>query len=160
MKKLVFLAAALTLCTALAVAQDTPSSGSQTGAAASSSDQASTANSNAVQGCLTGTSGNYMLTDATGVMYQLTGDESQLSANLNKEVEVTGAAGAKASASASNAPDSSAGNASSGNANAPATGSTGASADASGGATANANAAKTLEVMSIKKVGDSCSSSK
>src|SRR6266536_5971898 len=108
MKQLVFLAAALMLCTTLALAQDTPSSSSQTGAAATTSDQANTANSNSVQGCLTGTSGSYMLTDATGVMYQLTGDESQLSANVNKQVEVTGTAGAKASASATNSPDTSA----------------------------------------------------
>src|SRR6266699_2371451 len=131
MKKLVFLAAALTLCTALALAQDTPSSSSQTGAAATSSDQASTANSNSIQGCLTGTSGNYMLTDATGVMYQLTGDESQLSTNVNKQVEVTGTAGAKASASATNSPDTSApGSSTSGSATG-ASGSTGGATGAS-----------------------------
>ncbi len=101
MKKAILMSAALMLCMALALAQDTPSSGasSQAGSSPSSSDQATaSAGSNTVQGCLTGTSGNYMLTDASGVMYQLTGDESQLSANVNKEVEVTGTAGAKASA--------------------------------------------------------------
>src|SRR5258708_38799481 len=103
MKKVILMGAALMLCTALAIAQqDTPSSGSssgQAGASASSSDQNSAStDSNSIQGCLTGTSGNYMLTDATGVTYQLTGEESQLSANVNNEVEVMGTAGAGASA--------------------------------------------------------------
>jgi hypothetical protein len=159
MKKAILMGAALMLCTALALAQDTPSSGtsSQSGASTSSSDQATaTAGNNTVQGCLTGTSGNYMLTDASGVMYQLTGDESQLSANVNKQVEVTGTAGAKASASATNSPDTSApGSSTSGSA----TGTAGSTEGASG-ASANANAAKTLEVTSINKVADSCSAGK
>jgi hypothetical protein len=160
MKKTLLLSAALMLCTALALSQDTQPSGSsaaQTGATAStsSSDQNSNmANGNTIQGCLTGSTGHYMLTDATGVAYQLTGDESQLSSNANKQVEVTGNMGATASASASNSPDN--------NAAGDNTGSTGTSASASTGsstsATANANAAKTLEVTSIHKVADSCGS--
>jgi len=146
MKKAILLSSLLMLCTALALAQDTQSS--------SPSDNASASGSNTVQGCLSGSSGNYMLTDATGVMWQLQGDESKLSANVNKEVEVTGTTGAEASASATNGPDSStAGNTSSGAAG-------GTSAGASADASANANAAKTLNVTSIKKVADSCSSGK
>jgi len=158
MKKAILMGAALMLCTAMALAQDTPSSGasSQSGASPSSSDQATaSAGTNTVQGCLSGTSGNYMLTDASGVMYQLTGDESQLSANVNKEVEVTGTAGAKASASA-NSPDTSApGSSTSGSASG-----TSGSSGSSTGASANANAAKSLEVTAINKVADSCSASK
>jgi hypothetical protein len=160
MKKAILLGGALMLCTALALAQDTPSSGasSQAGASTSSSDQATaSAGTNTVQGCLTGTSGNYMLTDATGVMYQLTGDESQLSTNVNKQVEVTGTAGAKASASATNNPDTSApGSSTSGTAS----DTSGSSTGSSTGASANANAAKTLQVTSINKIADSCSASK
>jgi hypothetical protein len=53
-----------------------------------------TTSENAIRGCLSGSSGNWMLTDATGVSYQLRGgDESQLSANMNKEVEVMGTPG-------------------------------------------------------------------
>jgi len=147
MKKAILLSSLLMLCTALALAQDTQSSSPSDNASAS-------AGSNTVQGCLSGSSGNYMLTDATGVMWQLQGDESKLSANVNKEVEVTGTTGAEASASATNGPDSStAGNTSSGAAG-------GTSAGASADASANANAAKTLNVTSIKKVADSCSSGK
>lgn len=164
MNKLILMGAALILCTALAIAQDTPSSGSsnsQAGTSASSSDQNSSSpssDSNSIQGCLTGTSGNYMLTDATGVTYQLTGEESQLSANVNKEVEVMGTAGAKASASAGNNPDSNAasGSSNSGDANS----SAGTASGTASSASANANAAKTLEVTSVKKVADSCSSGK
>jgi hypothetical protein len=67
--------------------------------ATSSSDQANTPSSgNTIQGCLSGTRDNYMLTDASGVMYQLVGDDSQFSTNVNKEVEVTGTASAERSA--------------------------------------------------------------
>ena len=159
MKNTTLLSAALLLCAAMAIAQDTPQSGGSTSQtpATSSSDQASTpSNGNAIQGCLSGSSGNYMLTDASGTMWQLTGDESQLSANVNKQVEVTGTAGAKASASATNSPDTSApGSSTSGSA----TGASGSTGGATG-ASANGNAAKTLEVTSINKVADSCSASK
>src|SRR5207245_984146 len=111
-----------------------------------------------VQGCLSGSSGSYMLTDATGVTYQLQGDDSQLSANANKEVEVMGTLGATASASASNAPDETpAGSGATGPANGTTdnnSGSTGATASK-----ANANAAKTLTVTSMHKVADSCPAS-
>src|SRR5260370_7432429 len=100
MKKAILLSSLLVLFTALALAQDTQSSSPSDNASAS-------AGSNTVQGCLSGSSGNYMLTDATGVMWQLPGDESKLSPNVNKEVEVTGTTGAEASASATNGPDSS-----------------------------------------------------
>jgi hypothetical protein len=106
MKNTILFGATLLLCAALAIAQDTPQpEGSNTSQppAASSSDQANTTSTDTtVQGCLSGTSGNYMLTDANGMMYQLTGDESQLSANVNKQVEVIGTVGANASASPTN----------------------------------------------------------
>lgn len=160
MKNAMLLSAALLLCAALAIAQDTPQSGGSTSQtpATSSSDQASTStSSDTIEGCLTGTSGNYMLTDATGVVYQLTGDESEFSANVNKEVQVTGTATAKGSAAESHTPDSNA----SGN-GAEASGTTGSASASAGGASASggANTAKMLEVTTIKKVADSCSMGK
>src|SRR5207244_12573708 len=89
MKNTTLLSAALLLCAAMAIAQDTPQSGGSTSQTptTSSSDQTSMpSNGNAIQGCLSGSSGNYMLTDVSGTMWQLTGDESQLSANVNKQV--------------------------------------------------------------------------
>ena len=159
MRKGIFFGAALLVCAAMSLAQDSNSTSgaSQSGANANSgsatatsqtstADQNSSTSGSTMQGCLSGSSGSYMLTDATGVIYQLQGDDSQFSANVNKEVEVTGTPGATASASASNAP----GAAPSGNdANNP-------SSPGTGAAHANANAAKTLTVTSIHKVADSC----
>lgn len=157
MRKAMLLSAAITLCAGLALAQDTPSN-----SAASQNDTTTTttttttdqsASSNNIQGCLMGTTGNYMLTDATGVAYKVQGDESQLSSNVNKEVEVMGTVASTASASASNNPDASAPNtASQGDANGVSGSSTGASATAA--------ASKTLNVTSVKMVADSCSRNK
>ena len=149
MKKLFLLGSALLVCGALAVAQDTaPTPGTA---------DANSATSSTVQGCLSGTSGNYMLTDATGASYQLQGEESQLADNVNKEVEITGTVSSSASASATNSPDASApGNATAGEAS----GSTapGNTSGTEAGASATANVGKTLSVTSVRKVADSCSS--
>jgi len=167
MRKGPLFGAALLLCAAISFAQDSNSTraATQSGANANSgsatatsqtstSDQNSSTSGSTVQGCLSGSSGSYMLTDVTGVTYQLQGDDSQFTANVNKEVEVTGTPGATASASASNAP----GAASSGNdATGPANGtSSHPNSAGTGAAHANANAAKTLTVSSIHKVADSC----
>jgi Protein of unknown function (DUF5818) len=159
MKNAILFAATLLLCTALAIAQDTPQSGSSTTQtpSTSTSDQANTnSGGNKIEGCLSGSSGNYMLTDATGMTYQLTGDESQLSANVNKQVEVTGTAGADASAE-THTPDSNASGNTAGSA-----GTTGSASASTGGASANAGAggSRTLAVTSITKVADSCSAGK
>jgi hypothetical protein len=177
MKKVFLMGAVLLLGTALTFGQDTnsgSSSSSQTGASASSQTSSpanqngttttrqqttttteQTTSGNAIRGCLSGSSGNWMLTDATGVSYQLRGgDESQLSANMNKEVEVMGTPGTSASASASNSPDNSAG------ANAGSTGNTPDNNTGSAGnstAHASATSTKTLDVTSVRKVADSCS---
>jgi hypothetical protein len=160
MKKAILLSATVLLCAALAIAQDTPQSGGSTSQtpATSSSEQTSTPSSgNAIQGCLSGSSGNYMLTDTSGTMWQLTGDESQLSANVNKQVEVMGIASAGGSAESHTPPDSNA----SGN-SAEASGTTGSASASAGGASASApaNGTKTLAVTSIRKVADSCSAGK
>jgi hypothetical protein len=160
MTKAILLSAVLVLCAALAVAQDTPQSGGSTSQtpATSSSDQTSMPSSgNAIQGCLSGSSGNFMLTDTSGTMWQLTGDESQLSANVNKQVEVMGTASAGGSAESHTPPDSNA----SGN-SAEASGTTGSASASAGGASASAraNGTKTLAVTTIRKVADSCSPGK
>jgi hypothetical protein len=155
MKKMLILGSSLLLCGALALAQDSTQS---SGTADSSS-----ATGNTVQGCLSGSGGNYMLTDATGASYQLQGDDSQLSGNVNKQVEVTGTMGSKATATASGSPDSGAsGSASAGQASGNSTnGSSNMGNSTTGsasGSTASASVAKTLSVTSIRKVADTCSS--
>ena len=165
MRKAMLFCAALTLCAGMALAQDTPSNG-----AASQNDtttQTTTATNqstsdNTIQGCLMGTTGNYMLTDATGVSYKVQGDESQLSSNVNKEVEVMGTMASTASATASNNADTNAPNSSAASSQP----NQGGNPDASGaggsstGATATATASKTLNATSVKAVGDSCSTNK
>jgi hypothetical protein len=159
MKKTLLLGAGLFLSALLAIAQDTPQSGSSTSQtpATSSSDQTTAnPNGNSIQGCLRGSSGNYTLVDMAGMTYQLTGDESQMKENVNKQVEVTGAAESKASAGSTGASAGSTG-ADTGSANA---------GDANSGQTGNTpsdkgtTSMKTLTVTSIRAVADSCSAAK
>lgn len=158
MRKAILLGAALTLSTALALAQETPSgSSSQTTTSTTQTTATSehSSSGNSIQGCLTGTSGHYMLTDSTGMTYKVQGDDSQLAENVNKQVEVMGTAGSSASASATNSPDTNAPNS---GAQGEASANAGGASSGSKSASATANAAKTLEVTSVKKVADSCSS--
>src|ERR1700758_854202 len=54
-----------------------------------------------VQGCLSGSDGNYTLTDKNGTTYQLMGDTSKLSEHVGHEVKITGTAAASSSGAAS-----------------------------------------------------------
>jgi hypothetical protein len=75
------------------VAQDSTQTSGQTGSTTSGGDTT-------VQGCLSGSNGNYMLTDKNGTTYQLTGDTAKLSAHIGHEVRITGTTGASASSGA------------------------------------------------------------
>jgi hypothetical protein len=55
-----------------------------------------------VQGCLSGSDGNYTLTDHTGTSYRLTGDTAKLSEHIGHEVKVSGT---KSTAAATGASD-------------------------------------------------------
>jgi len=85
-----------------------------------------------VEGCLSGSSGNFTLTDKNGTSYQLTGDTAKLSEHVGHEVKVTGSSGA---------------------AGAGASGSTETSASGSG-----AGAGQMLQVTSVKHVSKTCKS--
>src|SRR6185437_12738770 len=64
----------------------------QSGANAQGSSSAS--GQTTVQGCLSGSNGNYTLTqDTTGTTYTLTGDTSQLQQHIGHEVQITGTTG-------------------------------------------------------------------
>jgi hypothetical protein len=52
--------------------------------------QTSSGANNMVQGCLSGTDGNYMLTDKNGTTYKLTGDSAKLSEHVGHEVQISG----------------------------------------------------------------------
>jgi len=86
--------------------QTTPDQASPSQAAPSqSSDSMSQVGScaQAVQGCLSGTDGNYTLTDKNGNTYKLTGDSAKLSEHVGHEVQVSGSTSGGSSASASGA---------------------------------------------------------
>lgn len=66
-----------------AVAQDT------TGAQPSRAGQ-SASGQMTVEGCLSGSNGNFTLTDKNGTTYELTGDTAKLTEHVGHEVKVTG----------------------------------------------------------------------
>lgn len=83
-----------------------------------------------VEGCLSGSNGNYMLTDQNGTMYQLTGDSAKLSEHVGHEIKVSGT-----SSSAEN------------------------SASGAGTATgASGSAQQTIQVTSVKHISKTCKS--
>lgn len=99
MKKMLLLSSIALLCASFAWAQQTgapadPSSSSSVGASPSSG---------AIQGCVSGDAGNYMLTqDGTGATYKLVGQDDKVASHVGHEVMVTGQltnAGSAASAS-------------------------------------------------------------
>ena len=119
MKKTLLLTAILLLSVTWVVAQSNPQAQPPSGnnAPTGSSDQTDTSSQQGnmgsqgaqgenspgtnsemqLQGCLSGTSGNYMITDSSGASYQLQGDESQLSKNVGKEVRLSGTAASSGS---------------------------------------------------------------
>jgi hypothetical protein len=88
MRKHLLLPAILFLAVSWAIAQNP---------AAQQPDKAKTATSGqmgqSVDGCLTGAADTFVLTDATGKTYELTGDTSGLKANVGHKVRIFGAAG-------------------------------------------------------------------
>ena len=89
MKKIIVTITMVLACGVWAFAQQSyPSSSSQT--TQSQSQNNASNNKTSVQGCLSGSDGNYTLTDSSGTKYQLSGDRSKLSAHVGHEVQITG----------------------------------------------------------------------
>jgi hypothetical protein len=95
-----------------------------------------------ISGCLhqAGSSGGYTLSDRSGNVYQLTGDNTQLSKFVNNEVQISGSMSAPSS-TATAAPGTST-----------ATSTTGG---ATGGTAAGA---QNISVSSVQKISDTCTS--
>jgi len=104
MKRTLSLLAWLLLAAGLAVAQDTTSNGAN-GSQNPRSDNAagvaqyqnpdvttksSSTTQTVIRGCLSGSSGNYTLTDQNGMQYQISGDDATLASMVGREVELTG----------------------------------------------------------------------
>ncbi len=93
MTRIFMLISSLLLVAALAGAQDTLGSGAKRGgrelpprsAAASSNSQ-----STVIRGCLTGSPGNFTLTDQNGMQYKLMGSDNLLQSKVGHEIEITG----------------------------------------------------------------------
>lgn len=138
MRKLMLLISILFLGLSWAAAQSSgsqdPSSspGATQSGTSSSSGQSTTSRTGAgqmtVEGCLSGSSGNFTLTDKNGTSYQLTGDTAKLTEHVGHEVKITGTAGSAGAA---------------------ASGST---------ETSPAGAGQSLQVTSVKHVSKTCKS--
>ena len=50
----------------------------------------SASNSTVIRGCLSGSTGNYTLTDQNGMQYQVNGDDATLRSMVGREVEISG----------------------------------------------------------------------
>jgi hypothetical protein len=133
----------LLCCATWCVAQNTspdtnqPNPQGQTAGApnTSASTQGSTS-AMTVEGCLSGSGGNYTLKGQSGTDYNLTGATSQLSAHVGHEVQVTGSLASTKETGATSGPN-----------NAP--------TSATAGSTP-----VTLNVISVKHVATSCTSNK
>lgn len=84
MKRILLLSSIFVLSAVWAVAQyDNQTSTSQSSSASSKT---------TVEGCLSGSSGSYTLTDKSGATYQLTGDTAKLDKHVGHTIQVTGSA--------------------------------------------------------------------
>lgn len=101
MRHVLLFVSVLLLGLSWAVAQNTAGQDSSSSSSAGQSSQTSAGGETTVQGCLSGSSGSYTLTDKNGTPYQLTGDTAKLSEHVGHEVKVTGTSNSSAS-SASN----------------------------------------------------------
>src|SRR5438045_3405628 len=122
MKRTLLVSLLLFLSASWLMAQQSGTSGS--------SQSPTTGNETTIQGCLSGSGGNFTLTDDSGNTYQLTGDTSTLSKHVGHEVQITGTS-----------TESTAGTS-------PTTG------------TPTSAASRTLDVKSVKHISKSCTSSK
>ena len=148
MRKMFSLTAALLLSSACMFGQAAAQAGSSDSSKANSN-----ANEVTIEGCLSGSAGNYTLTDSSGMSYQLQGETSKLSDQVGHQVQIKGTKTASASATPSGdtataSPDSSVSNASSSTASKP-------SASASN-PSGSASAAIQFNVSSVEKLSDSC----
>ncbi len=85
-KKTFYLSSAVLLAGAMGMAQSAMSGGSQDQEIAAANQSAGAA----LRGCLSGSAGNYTLTDHNGTIYHLVGGEAQLQSSVGHEVEITG----------------------------------------------------------------------
>ena len=112
MNRLLVLASSLLLSGGvLASAQDTLGSGAEPETQdpnSQASSQSSTAQNTVIRGCLSGSAGNFTLTDQNGMQYKLIGDDGVLQPKVGHEIEITGTASPVGEASGSQSQESTA----------------------------------------------------
>jgi trimeric autotransporter adhesin len=86
MKSMFLLLGSGLLVATLAVAQDAPSADPSPNSQSSKTYQSS---SNIIRGCLSGSAGNYTVTDQNGTQYSIAGPDNQLAARVGHEIEIT-----------------------------------------------------------------------
>jgi hypothetical protein len=157
MRKTTLITAILLLSAVWAVAQTSPSSSPQSSTPSSASPQSaspssqapdtsttqttttqttetsSDTNSTAIEGCLSGSSGSYTLTDQSGKAWTLAGDTSKLSDHVGHQIRIMGSDNSASSGA-------------------------GSSAASAGGA--GAAGGSTFNVKKVKMISSSCSTSK
>jgi hypothetical protein len=131
MKNTLLLAVTLLCCATWMAAQSSSNPGGSTSTGQMNSGQ----NQTTIQGCLTSSSGNYVITDSSGTQYQLSGNTANLSSHANQQVKVKGVvSGSDTSTS-------------------------GTGTQGTGTAT-TAGSAQTFHVSKVTKISDSCSTGK
>jgi hypothetical protein len=123
----------------------TPDTSSTTQTTTTQTTQTSTDSANSIEGCLSGSAGNWTLTDQSGKTWQLSGDTSKLSDHVGHQVRVSGADN---SASGSSPSSGSSGAASATNP------SSGAGAT---GAGSSSGSQSTFNVKKVKMISSTCS---
>lgn len=92
MKRMFLLLASGLLAASVAFAQDMPSSTTENGTqdqTTKTRSQTYQTQSSVIRGCLSGSAGNYTLTDQNGMQYHVTGDDTALQGKAGHEVELT-----------------------------------------------------------------------
>jgi hypothetical protein len=120
---------------------DTSSTTTQT--TTTQSTQTSSNSSTSIEGCLSGSAGNFTLTDQSGKTWQLAGDTSKLSDHVGHQIRLMGTDNSS-SASGSSSPSSSNPSSSAG----------------ATGAGASAGSQPTFTVNKVKMISSTCSTSK
>lgn len=110
--------------------------------------QTSSNSSTSIEGCLSGSAGNWTLTDQSGKTWQLAGDTSKLSDHVGHQVRLMGSDNSS-SASGSSSPSSSS----------PSSSAPGSSAGATG-AGSSSGTQSTFTVNKVKMISSTCSTSK
>jgi hypothetical protein len=92
MKQILFLSVLLLGATWAMAQSDQPQASPSDSTATTQSDATPTSSggNTTVQGCLSGSDGNYMLTDKNGKSYELAGDTAKLAEHVGHEIKVTG----------------------------------------------------------------------